>query len=155
MREYRISKYDPQYRVNGIFAIHEWTSISDIGKIFDAGILSYEQYEKMEQIYIDCCIALIRCAGIKELSVSNPEYYDTDVHFAKSLSDEINYRQIIMCCLREKCWAKLEAKDFFIHFGYDYYIYVGTELPYFLVEEISRKHGLFCEQFLSPYKSQD
>lgn len=37
----------------------------------------------------------------------------------------INFQQInsfMKDCLREKCWAKLEANDFFLHFGYDYYI---------------------------------
>ena len=37
MKEYRISKYDPQFRVNGAYQKNEWTSISDIGKVFDDG----------------------------------------------------------------------------------------------------------------------
>jgi hypothetical protein len=27
--------------------------------------------------------------------------------------------------LREKLWCKLESKDMFVHFGYDYYMYIG------------------------------
>lgn len=149
MREYRITKYNPQNRVNDIYNVDEWTSISDIGKTFDAGALSYMRYKKVEQAYIDCCIALMHQAGILELSVCSPEYYDTDIRFPPVVSNEGDIRQIIKCCLQEKCWAKLETKSFFIHFGYDYYMYVGTDLSCSLVEEITRRYNLFCEKLSS------
>lgn len=152
MKEYRITKYNPKNRVNDIYNIHEWTSVSDIGKKFDAGVLSYIQYKNVEQAYINCCIEIINQAGILELSVCNTEYYDENIRFPKLVSHENDIREIIMCCLEEKCWAKLEAENFFIHFGYDYYMYVGTNLPDSLVADISRRYTLFCEYFPSPYK---
>jgi len=33
--EYRIVKYNPKFRINGIYTKNEWTSISDIGDEFD------------------------------------------------------------------------------------------------------------------------
>lgn len=152
MNEYRITKYNPKNRVNGIYTVNEWTSISDIGKTFDAGVLSYEKYKNMEQAYINCCIEIMRQAGISVLSVCNAWYYDENIHFPKLVSCENTIREIILCCLREKCWVKLKAKRFFIHFGYDYYMYVGTNLPYPLVADISQRYALFCEEFPSPYR---
>ena len=154
MKEYRITKYNPQNRVNGIYIVNEWTSISDVGKTFDAGVLLYTQYKKVEKAYTDCCVALIRCAGISKLSVCCPEYYDTDIRFPTDVSNEWDIRQIVMCCLQEKCWVKLEAENFFVGFGYDYYMYIGCTIPRSLVEELSQRYGLFCEVFPSPYNTQ-
>lgn len=152
MKEYRISKYNPKNRVNDKYSIYEWTSMSDIGKTFDTGLLSYIQYKKVELAYINCCIDIINQAGILELAVCNAEYYDKNIGFSKIVSRENDIREIIMCCLQEKCWVKLEAKNFFIHFGYDYYMYVGTNLPEPLIGDISHKYALFCEEIPSPYK---
>ena len=144
MREYVISKYNPEYRINGVYSINEWTSISDIGKRFATGVLTADQYKKVEQAYIDCCITLMRYAEIKKLSVCNPEYY-SKCRLPRSLSSERDICQAIMDCLQEKCWARLEAKKFYIYIGYDYYIHVGTELSDLLVKEVAQKFGLFCE----------
>ncbi len=153
MTEYRITKYDPQNRMDDVYLVHEWTSISDIGKIFDSGVLSYAQYKKVEQAYIDCCIELVQHAGILEFSVCCPEYYDMSIQFPQVVSSETDIRHIIMCCLQEKCWLKLESEAFYIHFGYDYYMYIGTNLPCTLVEEVSQNYKLFCEKIPSPYRN--
>lgn len=151
MNEFRLSKYDPKNRIDGLYLVSEWTSIHDIGKQFDAGVLSYDQYKKVEQAYINCCITLFKKTGIKHLYIKSPEYYESRIRFPKSLDSESDIRNVIMYCLQEKCWAKLEAEGFFIHFGYDYYLYIGTELNISLVEQVARQYGLFCEIFLSPY----
>lgn len=151
VNEYRITKYDPAKRIDGVYTADEWTSISDIGKTFASGTLFYDRYKETENAYIDCCIALLRRSGISKLSVTHPEYYAADIRFPKCVSNEKDIRWIIMCCLQEKGWAKLESTDFFIHFGYDYYLYVGTNLSQSVVNEICKHHGLFCEAFQSPY----
>ena len=154
MIEYRITKYNPQNRVNGEYQVHEWTSISDIGKLFDGVVLTYNQYIKIEEAYIDCCIELLQKSNVSELAVCNPEYYDDKIVFPKLLHTESDIRKVIMCCLREKCWVKLETSSFFIHFGYDYYMYISTDLPCSLVEETAKKHSLFCEVSSSPYSNR-
>lgn len=155
MIEYRITKYNPKNRVNESYIVDEWTSISDIGKEFDAGVLTYEEYKKVEQSYVDCCIAILQAAKISELAVCNPEYYDNAIRFPQLLRNENDVRWVVMCCLQEKCWAKLETKNFFVHFGYDYYMYVGTNLSLPLVAAIAEKYSLFCECFASPYSSSN
>ena len=152
MTEFRITKYDPKHRKNGIYQVEEWTSIGDIGRIFPSGILTLDQYKKVEQAYIECCIDLLQEANVAELSVSGLECYHTEIHFPNKLHEESDIRRMIASCLQEKCWAKLEASNFFIHFGYDYYMYIGTNLPRSLVEETAKKHKLFCELYYSPYR---
>ena len=151
MIEYRITKYNPSNRVDGIYMADEWTSIRDIGKVFSGTKLSRDAYLKIEQAYIDCCIELIEKAQISRLSIEQAEYYTENLHFPSSISSAQDIRQVITACLREQCWLKLVAKDFIIHFGYDYYIYVGSVLPSERVAEIAERHGLFCEEYPSPY----
>ena len=59
MTEYRITKYNPINRVDEVYIADEWTSSSDIGKVFNGKTLSRDTYLKTEQAYIDCCIELI------------------------------------------------------------------------------------------------
>lgn len=151
MTEYRITKYNPANRVDGVYLTDEWTSFSDIGKVFGGTKLSQDVYMKTEQAYINCCIALIEKAQISNLSIEHAEYYTENVHFPSSISNEQDIRQVITACLREQCWLKLIANNFFIHFGYDYYMYIGSILPNESVVEIATQHGLYCEQYPSPY----
>ena len=54
--------------------------------------------------------------------------------------------------LREYAWAKIESKKMFVHFGYDYYMYIGLEEQYEYVIDKVKYIGLFIEQMESPYK---
>ena len=149
--EYRITKYNPTNRINDVYMADEWTSFSDIGKVFGGTILSQSAYLKTEQAYIDCCINLIEKAKIAKLYIKQAEYYTENVRFPSTIFNTQEIRQVITACLREQCWLKLVAKDFFIHFGYDYYMYIGSALSGQIVAEITAKHGLFCEKCHSPY----
>ena len=151
MTEYRITKYNPINRINGVYMADEWTSFSDIGKVFGDTILSQDDYLKTEQAYIDCCIELIEKAKISKLYIKQAEYYTENVRFSSSISNTQEIHQVITACLREQCWLKLTSKDFFIHFGYDYYMYIGSSLPTESVIEAATHHGLYCEQYSSPY----
>lgn len=152
MNEYRITKYNPKYRLNGVYQKNEWTSISDIGKSFDDGVLSLEDYLKVENSYIQFCLKAIEAAGISELSVSNPEIYCDGLSLPRYVRDTGYIHKIIEWCLREKCWLKLEAENFFIHFGYDFYLYIGTVVPEEFVARIAQDQNLYCECYHSPYR---
>ena len=151
MMEYRITKYNPTNRVEGVYIVDEWTSYSDIGKVFGGIKLSPDTYLKTERAYIDCCIELIEKANVSCLSLEQVEYYSENIHFPSSISNAQEISQVIEACLREQCWLKLIAKDFFIHFGYDYYMYIGCLLPIESVTEIATRHGLYCEHYPSPH----
>ena len=151
MFEYRITKYNPANRIDGRYAVDDWTSFSDIGRSFGKTELTYEKYIETKTAYIDCCIDLLTKAQILSLSVEQAECYSEGIHLPSSVSDVAEIRELIEACLREQCWFKLTGKDFFIHFGYDYYMYIGSVLPTSTIEETAIRFGLFCELYPSPY----
>lgn len=151
MFEYRISKYDPANRVGDRYMAEEWPAFSDIGKAFGKVELTYQKYLETETAYIDCCIDLLSNAQVTTLSIEQAEYYSKDIALPSKVSDDITLRKVVMACLREQCWFKLTSKNFFVHFGYDYYMYIGTMLPTEMVEAIAARYGLFCEESPSPY----
>jgi len=152
MNEFRITKYNPQYRLNGIFLRNEWTSISDIGKEFDDGILTTEIYTAVENAYIQFCLEISMLTNTQEFNVTNIELYDNSICVPSSASSkDDSLRKVIKWCLREQCWAKLESEHCFIHFGYDYNMYIGTEIPLQSVSIIAHRFGLFFEPCSSPY----
>lgn len=153
--EYRITKYNPANRIDGRYVVDDWTSFSDIGKRFDKTELTYEKYLEIETAYIECCIDLLSKARIRILSIEQAECYSEDVLLPASVSDISEIRHLIAACLREQCWFKLTGKDFFIHFGYDYYMYIGSMLPAATVEETAIRYGLFCELCPSPYNASE
>ena len=59
MHQYRVTKYDPKYRVNGAYTREEWTGIADVGRAFAGHTLTMAEYERVEQQHIDflCTLA--------------------------------------------------------------------------------------------------
>ncbi|OXM17137.1 hypothetical protein [Paenibacillus herberti] len=56
--------------------------------------------------------------------------------------------------LREQVWAKLDHPSMFVHFGYDYYMYIGLKgenSDYVAFEQKINYLGLFAERVKSPY----
>lgn len=151
LTEYRITKYNPANRVDGVYTADEWTGFSDVGKVFGGTKLSQNVYLQTEQAYIACCLELIEKAQISKLSINQAEYYTEGSRFPSRISTPQEIRKVITACLREQCWLKLVAEDFFIHFGYDFYMYIGSSLPVESIAETATHYGLYCEQFPSPY----
>ena len=58
----------------------EWTSFSDIGKVFDGTILSQDAYLETEKAYIDCYIELIEKAKNSKLHIRQAEYCDDFIY---------------------------------------------------------------------------
>jgi len=54
--------------------------------------------------------------------------------------------------LREILWCKLESTNgFYIHFGYDYYMYVGSPVSSQRAIDYGKQNGLYVEEMESPY----
>ena len=63
-------------------------------------------------------------------------------------------RELAKLTLRNAIWCKLGyKKQFFVHFGYDYYMYIGASEECAKAKEIVKETGLFIEDFKSPYLS--
>ena len=152
MNEYRVTKYNPAKRVNGLYLENEWSSYYDIGNSFNNKLLTSECYYKVEQNYISFLMHIIRIERIEGVCIKQLEKYQK-VRWKQGQhikNQEITY--LVRDCLREKCWCKLKNDNFYIHFGYDYYMYIGCELNFGVVKSIAEKYNLFAEEMESPYK---
>lgn len=136
-KDYSISKYRPQfYDSQSCYTRNEWTSISDIGKSFDDGVLTINEYLETERHYINTAIELARISGCSYLTVDYLEgkYMAQNVtghplnsnllesaqkmrHGLKiRVSDCADYLRL---CLRECCYASFSnhSHNFYINFG--------------------------------------
>ena len=152
MIEFRMSKYNPKYRENDIYSKDEWTSISDIGDIFNGKVFTQSEYLKIEGRYIACIAEIIRVNKVANCMIDSLEIYEETINWSNGLLlCEDQLLQFVQDCLREKCWGRLISKDFYIHFGYYYLVYIGCLLEKHACWQIVKKHGLYYEQIGSPY----
>ena len=143
-----ITKYNPIYRNKlGHFQRDEWTSISDIGKVYNGKIFTYSDYEHFEDLYLKAIFNLMSFFGSKEIKIihlfkySQEEYFDHydnknlyDVFNSLKKNDVITdlslIEKLIKLRLRELI-AELEIlidedSNSKILFGFDYYMYLQT-----------------------------
>lgn len=163
---WRITKYDPQYRDDeGRYIKDDWTSFSDIGKFYEGKEFTLKEYMLMENKYIDAVISIMKYLQITTLEITNIEkYVDPDESNFEEMSnllktikdrDLIDIESIPDVCrliLREQMWAKLKYKSaMFVHFGYDYYMYIGSSVDCRNHLNNAKQPSLFIEPFESPY----
>lgn len=163
--DYSISKYRPQfYNSQSVYTRNEWTSISDIGKSFDDGVLTTNEYLETEQHYIDTAMELALQSGCTYLTVDYLEGKTKDiVQWAEKHSPDFNLlrpankiRQglkisvsdcadYLRLCLRECCYAEFSnyTHNFHIQFGYEYYMCIHTELLKSQVEAVTAANHLY------------
>ncbi|HEV2916429.1 MAG TPA: hypothetical protein VGW78_01645 [Candidatus Babeliales bacterium] len=167
---YRITKYNPEYRDSrGAYLRDEWTSYSDIGKKFQGIIFDYDTYLKTESTYINAIITFMECLHLDKLCINKQDSYRNDSNIAyisKYFSDTTVLRDgacfdktaitnISRLVLREQFWCKLEADSMYVHFGWDYYMYIGSNKKCSSAVTTIKKTGLFVETFVSPYSDED
>lgn len=166
---WRITKYNPKYRdAEGSYVIKdEWTSYSDIGKHIRGKEFTYNDYLQVENAYISTIKLFMECNRLKSLKVANLEKYieldKNDRYISEAMQHNFNYVQegvdlevdevdlVAKLILRERLWCKLESSCMFVHFGWDYYMYIGSENS--CINDIQRilNLGLFVEEYVSPY----
>ena len=154
MHKYRVTKYDPSYRDSaGAYTRTEWTSYSDIGRAFDRIVLEPEEYLRVEQQYIDTAVGFLREDGIDALRISGLENSKatSSIPLEGSRISISDSSDLFRAILREAFWCRFECDGGFVHFGYDYYMYLGlrTECPTSVA--LASTNGLFVDKFRSPY----
>ncbi len=169
---WRITKYDPSLRnSHGHYLIDEWTSFSDIGKTYGGKTLTYEKDLLVESAYSYSALCFLNDAEIPSLQVSELENNRLSRVKAEELRDidfdprslevglvvnERDLEDVVRLNLREIIWCKLiETENFYLHFGWDYYIYIGSISPSLPAISYARRNGLFVEEMISPYLYQD
>ena len=162
---YRITKYNPCNRDEaGRYLVDEWTSVSDVGKSFGGRQLTIETYLLVEDAYVAVVTSLLTIGNVGPLRVVDFE----DKGSCRQLTDRLvatsaeyrnqvwdgclfsheNVESCVRLTLREVIWCKLIGKnDFFVHFGYDYYMYIGG----IDLDGWAPPPHMFCEEYNSPY----
>ncbi len=157
MFEFRVTKYDPVHRdCRGVYMRDEWTSVSDIGRVFGGSRLTESEYRRVETAYATTAVAFLQEAAVLSLMVAGLENHaDIPLPLADGSSLGLaEISEVVRRVLREEFWCRLEGAEAFIHLGYDYYMYVGLPHACPDAERLANQLGLFVEPFPSPYGEQ-
>lgn len=158
VNKFRISKYDPAYRVDGIYTRDEWTDYSDIGQSFEGKICTKRRYLQVEKNYVSCAMEVLQKSSIDKMKISSLES-----HWAKreclwhegEIIDSSRMPQLIRDILRNKCWCFISSDDAYLHFAFDFYMYIGCNISVEDVGQICRNNNLFYELRSSPLLNSD
>ena len=148
MRQFRITKYNPKNRDNsGAYLLDEWTEFSDVGKL-----TNISEYEAVEQQYIESLRALLEENQITYLKPIGLEDYQNLCPFKQDVDiPEHEFSNVFRSVLRSEYWCKFEAKNAYVHFGYDFYSYIGVPKASAKILSSIEKNGLYVEKCHSPY----
>lgn len=162
MNSWRITKYNPVKRdADGSYLdLEEWICFSEVGTK-----VSMEEYQITEEKYLDAISVFITEMGLNRVYVTALEQWSDEVRnqnaneflskiwIGKAVTAQ-EVRELAKFTLRNAIWCKLGFKEqFFVHFGYDYYMYIGASEGCLKAKEVVKETGLFIEDFKSPYLS--
>jgi hypothetical protein len=165
---YRVTKYNPRFRDRwGAYPDDEWTCPSQIGDVVGGLELTLDVYMAAEQAYVDVALAFWGAAGHPPLTVRGLEDYreppypfpeqlahiarEAEVFEGCEVSDRQMVARLVRLNLRTLVWCRLEAASgFYIHFSYDYYMYIGGVQVNDRINHRADRSNLFIEQHPSP-----
>ncbi len=169
MYKYRISKYNPLFRDKlGRYQKSEWTAISDIGKKFDAGYLTGNDYVKIEDCYVTAVQQIMNYHSLSSLCIDKLSRSFPYEEFLKLTNDYshlysenlLNFYlkfngneaafeevgQLIRLQLREDVWVEMfSPKKLKIFIGYDYLMGVHSSRPLDKIIPKIKDLGLYVE----------
>jgi len=154
MKEYCITKYDPQYRINGIYTRNEWCG-KDIGKEFVDGVLTLEEYESTLMRYAMCATEILKHLGIDHTKLVRVEKHGKIRPPKENTivpTDKVG--AIIYDCLDEKYWCSIEAENAYIRTDYNLYMYIGCNLEIDEISAICERQKMFAVE-VEPYVYDD
>ena len=173
MISWRITKYNPKYRNNNDeYQKDEWTSCHDIGKSYEGKEFTVNDYIAIESAYVNAVLSFMNSTNSTTLTVRYLEKHNDSIKISEApliyTEDMIklferlhegcvleisDIKHLCRLVLREQMWCKLENDNtMFIHFGYDYYMYIGCLLKCEgIIVDLFERTGLFIEKFESPY----
>lgn len=142
--QWRITKYNPLFRnEKGHYLLDELTCPSEIGKIINGDSFTLEKYLLIENACVETIIKFLnekRQDSLRVIQVSNRlishedktsvlyDYAFGEINIKEDMIVNINEIRIICkMILRNFADCQLFSKDnFFVHFGWDYYMYIGS-----------------------------
>ncbi len=154
MFEYRVIKYDPRFRdATGRYHRDEWTAISDIDTAYDSVVLTAQEYGRVEDAYVAAALSFLRESGVTTLTVTSLEKPSESPLRVRD-GDAIEVARVgslIRHVLREDCWCRLEGPHAFVHFGHDYYMFLGVPAACPESRRVAGALGLFVDDVGSPF----
>jgi hypothetical protein len=178
-----VTKYDPRFRNEaGHYLRDEWTEAWELGTNFADGVLTREEYLRVESLYVAAVSRFWKACGAPPLQIQGlewpPQDYSLDeVVQKKALEvgppqdnslDEVGFddwrpvngdyvpaarvEAMVRWCLRNLGWCQLVADGVYIHFGTDYYMWLGAEESADDALQQIAADGLFVEMCESPYQ---
>jgi hypothetical protein len=169
MEEYEVVKYQPKFYINHIYTKEEWISRFDIGSTFNGKLFEMTEYQRVEDNYVNFIKDILAASGCNyfyvEYSELNPKwaykhikkspFFDYDkklvdcvYNVAKHRRFKVSYIDLVArLCLREYAYLILsnKSKHFSVRFGYDYYMYIGTNLPKSYLEAVALRLDLHVD----------
>src|SRR5262245_16714484 len=139
MHWWRVTKYDPRYRDRtGRYLRDEWIGAAQIGEEFVDGVLTQEEYVRVEGLYAAAVVRLWTASGEPALQIQAlepqsgfglpPQTDDLhDVGFGdwRPVNGErvhgAGLEALVRWCLRDLGWCRLVSDGFCVEFGYDFY----------------------------------
>jgi hypothetical protein len=166
--QWRITKYDPAKRnEQGHYTGDDWVMVQQIGSVVNGKTFTKEEYLEVEDRYVAAAEEFFRESGLETLLVSDlRQSGEIASHITEHGLDDIKdvglsegqpvtakeLDPIMRLLLREVLWCKLENPGkFFIHIGWDYYMYIGCSENLTGAVAKTNKDGLYVESFVSPY----
>jgi hypothetical protein len=156
---YRVTKYDPALRdETGAYTGDDWTMFDQIGQSFGGVLLTLPAYLDVEARHLVALASFFEESGTSSVIAEGVENHGRK--FRVEEGDQLSPVEAVEAVrqmLREEGWCRLADHDrFYIHVGWDYYLYVGTETPCERSVALARGNGLFVDEgFPSPYLSRD
>jgi hypothetical protein len=122
-----------------------------------------EEYQLTEEKYINAISSFMAEMDLNRVyvnalekwsngvGVQNANEFLSRIWIGKAVTAQ-EVQELAKLVLRHAVWCKLGVKkQFFVHFGYDYYMYIGvSKICGESIDTVDRS-GLFVEEFDSPY----
>jgi hypothetical protein len=121
---YRVTKYDPKKRrPDGTYSDQtEWTEFNEVKN----PTYNFKDYLLTENAYIYTIHYFIEKNKEKQFQLFSKEVKNkstgNSVLFENLIEVEYNVKKI----LRRKMWSKIRCKNMCVHFGWDYYMFIGS-----------------------------
>ena len=145
MFEWRLSSIAVVKEKNYRFS-DSWTSISDIGKVYNNKLFTYQEYLKTENSYINLFISIFNYLNAQKIKLihldkmetlhSEISLYDSEgilEEWYKKVTNNMSFKisdikYIAPLILRENIWGVLfhQSSKTYIRFGFDYYVYIRS-----------------------------
>ena len=159
LNHYRVTKYDPTLRdASGAYTGDDWTMFGQIGKAFGGVRLTLSTYLEIEARHLVVLASFLEENGSSIVVAEGVECASQTFRVSEGARlSQVEAIDAARQMLRDEGWCRLVDDDrFYIHVGWDYYMYIGTEKPCENSVALAESKNLFVDRdFPSPYHQRD